>query len=104
MSDGDESSAGASLNRDQAELIFRKLQVTPEYGREFVAGFVWIDGYPAVALHYSNGNYYMSERVAFRFRRALKLSLEEFHALIACHLSRDGYCLLVRPRLDDVFS
>jgi hypothetical protein len=107
MSDGNppdlESSEGSSLNRDEAELVFRKLQVTPQFGRDYVAGFVWVDGHPAVPLHYSNGNFEMSERVAFRFRQALRLTLEEFRALVDCHISRESYCSLVRPRLGDVF-
>jgi hypothetical protein len=89
-----------SLNRDEAERIFVKLQISPEHSSDFVSGFVWIDGTPVLPVHYSNGNFHMTERVAFRFRRALRLSIDEFPALRDCHLSRDAYCELIRSRLD----
>ncbi len=89
----------SSLNRDEAERIFTKLQITPEFSSELVSGFVWIDGAPTLPVHYSNGNFHMTERVAFRFRRALRMSIDEFPALRDCHLSREGYCQLVRSRL-----
>ncbi len=90
-----------SLNRDQAEGVFKKLSITPRFSREAVAGWVRIDGRPVLPISYSNGNFHMEERVAFRFRRALLLSLDEFHALRDCTMSRERYWALVRDRLPD---
>jgi hypothetical protein len=88
-----------SLNRDQAEGVFKKLSITPRFSREAVAGWVRIDGRPVLPISYGNGNFHMEERVAFRFRRALLLSLDEFHALRDCTMSRERYWALVRDRL-----
>jgi hypothetical protein len=96
---GSEPEGVDSLNRDQAEGIFKKLSISPLFSRQAVAGWVRIDGRAVLPISYSNGNFHMDERVAFRFRRALLLSLGEFHALRDCTMSRDRYCALVRVRL-----
>ena len=90
-----------TLNRDHAETVFRKLEITPSFSTHFVSGLLRKDGMVVTVLHYSNGNADMSDQVFQRLRRALHLTTDEFFEFYSCYMSKQRYLELLQSRLDE---
>ena len=64
-----------------------------------VRGFVIVDGKRVFPIHCSFGNKDMPVSVIHRFRRSLRVTIDEFSSLVGCTMDRDHYKSLIVNRL-----
>jgi hypothetical protein len=86
------------VSKRDAGRVLDKLRVTQVDCKHHRAGFLVVNGVRILKIHYSNGNGDMPPTVAHLFRKSLKLSVEEFRELVACHLGREAYVDILRQR------
>ena len=83
----------ANYKTRQAVSMFKKLKIKKTDVNHHVKGFIIDDNgkklYPPVFV--SKGLKELPVAVESKLRKSLKLSKDEFHELISCHMSRDQY-------------
>jgi hypothetical protein len=86
------------LSTHEALKLMRKLGMEMIESKHHVRGFLTVDGKRHFPVHCALGANDLPGDVADRFRRSLKLTLEEFAVLRGCTMGRDAYIALLRER------
>lgn len=87
------------LSTGDAEKVLRKIGVELRQSSHHVRGFVMLDGKAVLPVHFSHGRKDLPGQVPHRFRRSLRMTIEEFRLFRQCSLSREEYLALLVTRI-----
>jgi hypothetical protein len=87
------------LSTHDAEKVLRKAGVDLRQSTHHVRGFIMLDGKAVLPVHFSHGRKDLPGPVPNRFRKSLRMTVEEFRLFRSCELSKEQYLVLLRTRL-----
>ena len=79
------------LNINKVKQIMHKLEVEMVKCKHHYRGFVTYNGVKLFPIHCSLGKKDLPGNVPHRFRKSLKLDIEEFEYLCSCHMKKQEY-------------
>lgn len=79
------------LTTRDTKKIFEKLHLEVDTSGHHVKGYLLHDGKVILRLYYSHGNASLPGNVSHKFRRSMRLSIDELRDFLACKMTRERY-------------
>ncbi len=89
------------LTIDQALAIMRRLEIPFTSSAQHHRGVLMLDGASVLVVHCSRRRGDLPGMIPHKFRKNLRLTVEEFESLRDGEMSRADYCRILRLRLQE---
>jgi hypothetical protein len=81
----------------EIDKIFNKLNLSVR-STGHMYGWLIVDGKKILRVHYSHGKGDIPDKIANKIRGQLKLSEKDFHLLVQCPLTYEGYLEILKRK------
>lgn len=90
---------GLQVKKQEIQKIFSKLEIITTQNNHHVRGFITINNKKVIPIYYSHGKGDLPGRVPDKFRKSLRLEVDEFRLLVQCPLKKEEYYEILKKRL-----